>query len=334
MTTLPLTTFHPQPPTVLPPLELPWQPVSPRLQLGEGVTWSGAQHAFLGCDIDGGLVWRLRFEGETLKAQFEPVARFTNPSAVVETQHGEWLVSARDGIYVCSSDFSQQRLWCASPFDPAQERWNDARVGPDGAFWLMTIYEPRQPPLARLYRLDGSGTLAPVMQNLTVGNGLNWSADAQTLLWADTTAHTVYRKPMSELSALNGAGLIDSAVQTPLLRMTKKPDVPEGAVYAGRPDGCARDEVGHFWSACFEGGQLMRYALDGASVQAVPVPVRCPTMPCFGGPDGRTLIVTSASHNRPPEELQAHPHSGHVLACRSPVAGPPPHLFHSEGRFF
>jgi len=35
------------------------------------------------------------------------------------------------------------------------------------------------------------------------------------------------------------------------------------------------------------------------------LPVRCPTMPCFGGADGKTLFVTSASHNRSAGELAA-----------------------------
>ncbi|MEJ7138261.1 SMP-30/gluconolactonase/LRE family protein [Amphibiibacter pelophylacis] len=330
--TMSATTPSPNPQTVLPPLELPWQPVSPRLQLGEGVCWSEDQQAFFGCDIDGGSVWRLRFDGTKIDgAQFDTVAHFTDPSACVQTVHGEWLVSARDGIYACSADFSQQRLWVPSPFDTAQERWNDARIGPDGAFWLMTIYEPRQPPLARLYRLDGTGVLTPQMQGLTVGNGLNWSADARTLLWADTTSHSVYS---ADFPLESTADPIDSAAQSAVLRLPRKTDLPEGQAYGGRPDGCARDETGHFWSACFEGGQLLRYGLDGAAVQSVPVPVRCPTMPCFGGPDGRTLIVTSASHKRPADELAAHPHSGHVLACRSAVAGPAPHRFQREHRFF
>jgi sugar lactone lactonase YvrE len=53
------------------------------------------------------------------------------------------------------------------------------------------------------------------------------------------------------------------------------------------------------------------------------LPVRCPTMPCFGGPDLRTLYVTTASANRPPQELAHTPLAGRVLRLRVDVPGLP-----------
>jgi len=46
-------------------------------------------------------------------------------------------------------------------------------------------------------------------------------------------------------------------------------------------------------------------------------------MPCFGGPDLRTLYVTTARLNRPPEELAVQPLAGCVLALRVDVPGLP-----------
>ena len=69
--------------------------------------------------------------------------------------------------------------------------------------------------------------------------------------------------------------------------------------YEGRPDGATVDARGHYWVAMFEGGQLLRFAPSGERVAALATPVQCPTMPCFGGDDLRTLFVTSA-RQRPP----------------------------------
>ena len=55
----------------------------------------------------------------------------------------------------------------------------------------------------------------------------------------------------------------------------------------------------------------------------MPLPVRCPTMPCFGGDDLRTLYVTTSREKRPPAELAAQPWAGHVLQCRVDVPGLP-----------
>jgi sugar lactone lactonase YvrE len=66
---------------------------------------------------------------------------------------------------------------------------------------------------------------------------------------------------------------------------------------------------------------------QGEVVAQFDLPARCPTMPCFGGPDLRTLYVTTASHQRPAAELQAFPHSGCVLAARVDVPGLPANFF-------
>jgi sugar lactone lactonase YvrE len=97
--------------------------------------------------------------------------------------------------------------------------------------------------------------------------------------------------------------------------------------YGGRPDGAAVDVEGHYWVAMFEGGRLLRLSPSGEVVAEFPLPARCPTMPCFGGPDGRTLYVTTARHGRPAAELEALPHSGCVLAARVEVPGLPANFF-------
>jgi sugar lactone lactonase YvrE len=55
----------------------------------------------------------------------------------------------------------------------------------------------------------------------------------------------------------------------------------------------------------------------------VALPVRCATMPCFGGADLKTLYITTARQNRPSEELARQPWAGCVLQLRVDVAGLP-----------
>ena len=73
----------------------------------------------------------------------------------------------------------------------------------------------------------------------------------------------------------------------------------------------------------FEGQRLLKFSPTGQLLQEIELPVRCPTMPCFGGDDLRTLYVTSASYNRSDEELQELPLSGFVIATRVDVPGLP-----------
>ena len=95
----------------------------------------------------------------------------------------------------------------------------------------------------------------------------------------------------------------------------------------GRPDGAAVDREGCYWVALFEGARIQRYAPDGRLLAEYPVPARCPTMVCFGGPDRRTLYVTSARTGRSDEELAAFPHSGSLFAMPVETPGLPEHRF-------
>ena len=91
----------------------------------------------------------------------------------------------------------------------------------------------------------------------------------------------------------------------------------------GRPDGAAVDAEGCYWTALFEGGRIQRYAPDGRLLAEHAVPARCPTMVSFGGPDRKTLYVTSARTGRSESELAGLPHSGSLFAMPVDVPGLP-----------
>ena len=93
--------------------------------------------------------------------------------------------------------------------------------------------------------------------------------------------------------------------------------------YGGRPDGASVDSQGNYWVAMFEGQRLLQFAPSGELLAEIALPVRCPTMPCFGDDDLKTLYVTTARHQRPRAELEALPQSGCVLATRVDVPGLP-----------
>ena len=66
----------------------------------------------------------------------------------------------------------------------------------------------------------------------------------------------------------------------------------------GRPDGAACDAEGFYWSAGVSAGVLNRISPTGEIERKVMLPLAAPTMPCFGGPDLKTLYVTSLTTDR------------------------------------
>ncbi|MCW2716181.1 SMP-30/gluconolactonase/LRE family protein, partial [Pseudonocardia sp.] len=57
--------------------------------------------------------------------------------------------------------------------------------------------------------------------------------------------------------------------------------------------------------------------------RSIPLPCSNPTAPCFGGPDLRTIFVTSLRHGVAPDVLAAKPLSGGIFAVRVDVPGVP-----------
>lgn len=296
------------------PADLRPLPDVPASLLGESPLWHAGEGALYWCDIPGHRLERWHAaSGEHRGWDFD-----TDVACAAPLLGGGLLLALRDGLWTFDPSSGRRQRLCDAPYDPQQERFNDGKADPWGRFWVSTLYEPRDRPAAGLYRFDASG-LQRIAGNATVGNGLAWSPDGGTMYWADTQAHRI--------DCLDYHGETGQASgRRPLAQFPpKEPSQPLDG-YGGRPDGAAVDSEGAYWVAMFEGARLLRLSPGGRVLQAVELPVRCPTMPCFGGPDLRTLFVTTARDKRPPEELARQPWAGCVLSMRVEVPGLPTHF--------
>jgi sugar lactone lactonase YvrE len=291
---------------------LTWQalPVAPSL-LGESPFWHPEEAALYWCDIPGKVLHRWH----PASAEHRHWPQPSEPACAAPQLGGGLLVAYRDGLFTFNTTTGERQRLCAPPYDPQHERFNDGKADAQGRFWLGTIYEPRQPALAGFYCWSG-GQLKRLFDGITVSNGTAFSPNGRTLYRSDTTAHRIFAHTLEPFSGALGPAQLWAEFQR---RDSSQPLHS----YGGRPDGAAVDSEGHYWVAQFEGQQLLRLSPSGAVVQHIPLPVRCPTMPCFGGPDLRTLFVTTSRQNRSAEELTQQPLAGCVLAARVPVAGLP-----------
>jgi len=286
---------------------------SPSL-LGESPMWHPREQVLYYCDIPGKRLNRFDpASGALSHWDFD-----TEPGSIAPRIDGSLLVAMRDGIFSFDPASGEREKLADAPYDPAHERFNDGKADPQGRFWVGTIYEPRDPAVAALYCFSDD-KLERRAEKITVSNGLAWSPDGRTMYWSDTKAHEVYAfdfDPASgELSRRRlFAGFPVKAANQDL------------AVYGGRPDGAAVDTEGCYWVAMFEGQRLLRLSPRGELIREVRLPVRCATMPCFGGADLKTIYLTTAREKRPVEELARQPHAGCVLSLRVDVAGLPANM--------
>ena len=285
----------------------------PPARLGESPLWHPVEQVLYWCDIPGHQLHRYRPEtGEHRHWGFP-----SEPSCCVPLAGGGLLLAMRDGIWRFDADSGERSLVAAPPYDPAGERFNDGKVDAQGRFWVGTIDDQRQ-PRAALYRL-ASGSVERMADGITASNGLAFSPDGATMYWADTKAHAVYAFDLESREGRLSRRRIFQQFAPPIASQAL-------AAYGGRPDGATVDAEGAYWVAMFEGQRLLRFAPDGKLLTELPLPVRCPTMPCFGGLDLKTLYITTARDKRTAEELAAQPLAGCVLQLRVDVPGLPAHL--------
>jgi sugar lactone lactonase YvrE len=276
-----------------------------RVQLGECPVW----------DADGQVLFFVDIKGMALH-RFHPA---TGEHAVVTMPEeigciglrkgGGFIAGFRSGLWLLDAQGGREAFLADNPEDQRTSRFNDGRVDPAGRFLAGTIDEPKDGAKAHLYRIDRRG-LATLAGGLLTSNGVAFSPDGRTLYHSDTPTFTVWRYAYDPASG--------EATDKALFARLEPTETDRG-----RPDGAAVDAEGCYWTALFEGGRIQRYAPDGGLLAEYPVPARCPTMVCFGGPELKTLYVTSARTGRSGDELKAFPHSGSLFSMPVDVPGLP-----------
>jgi len=271
--------------------------------LGECPVWSVDEQALFWVDINAPSLNR-----------FDPLTgrntAWTMPASIgcfALRQSGGFIAALRNGFWLLDQNGKLENRICAAPYEPAHHRFNDGRADPQGRFWVGSMNEKRDASSAKLYRLDADFRLTAMVSQIMTSNGLAFSPDRRTMYHADTPTRTIH------------AWDFDAATG----------DIANCRIFAqfqgetDRPDGGAVDREGCYWSAFYRGGKVVRLSPRGEIVAEFAVPAMCPTMCAFGGPDLKTLFVTSARQHRDPEELERLPRSGGIFAMRVSVPGMP-----------
>lgn len=253
-----------------------------RFKLGEGPHYDAAARTLYWVDIIAGEAWSLEVEtGATRSWSFgQPV------SAVVPRAKGGLLVARAHGLVLLDPATGRQTEFAAPEGNLAGNRSNEARVDPQGRFWLGTMQNNIGPddedlPVTRsagaLYRILPDGTFAQMAAGIGISNTLCWDEARGRLYFGDSLAGTI--------SVYDWDG--------------ESGDLSNRRLFAppherGVPDGSALDAEGHLWNARWGGSCLIRYAPDGRIDRIIDMPVRQPTSCVFAGDDLKTLYVTSA----------------------------------------
>jgi sugar lactone lactonase YvrE len=303
----------------------PWQALTREPDgLSESPFWHPHEQRLYWVDIPGCRLARVLVEGAQAKGPVEYWPLGQEPGCIAPVQGGGLVMALRDGIYLAREWGGPLQALAAAPYDTGRLRFNDGKCDPQGRFWAGSMYEPRDQALGVLYALQGHNVQV-MAHGATTANGLAWSPDARTLYWADTAAHRVRAWDFDATSgAVTNERVFHQFASKPAGWVWGQPDP---SAYGGRPDGAAVDAEGAYWSAQYEGQRLVRLSPQGEVLAEIDTPVPCPTMPCFGGPDLRTLFITTSRQGRSDAELARYPLAGCIFSTRLDVPGLPVNFY-------
>jgi len=267
-------------------------------ELGEGPTWDPATGTLVWVDILASAVHRT--DPGTGRDTTRDTAQHVG--AAKPDTAGGLVVNLVEGVGRYGQGDGDFRWLARWPEDGV--RGNDAAVDPWGRLWAGTMRYDEDPGGGRLRRLDPDGTVAVVLDAVTISNGLGWSPDLRRMYYIDTPTRRV------DVFDVDAGGDVRGRR-------------PFAAVEAGSPDGLCVDADGAVWVALWDGGAIHRYTPDGQLDRALPLPVSRPTACTFAGPDLRDLYVTTARVGLAAPE----PHAGALLVVPGAGQGLPPTAF-------
>jgi sugar lactone lactonase YvrE len=262
---------------------------------GEGPVWHPGWGGLRFVDMLAGDVLTLKVDGSVERRHVGSVAAAVRPrrggGAVIGVERG-FALEHPDG-----SVTALPPLWS----DPGV-RMNEGGCDPDGRFYCGSMAYDQSAGAASLYRLDPDGSVAVVLGEVTVSNGLEWSPDGSLAYYNDTATLTI--------------SVFDYDAAEGLTNRRTFAELPDG----GRPDGLTVDADGGVWTAVSNGGAVYRYRPDGVLEEKVEVPARKVTACTFGGEHLDQLFITTSQEN---VDTRADPLAGALFRAEAGVSGMP-----------
>lgn len=287
--------------------------------LAEGPVWDGIRERVLWVDINAGHV----LAGELRGGQIVETERLSFPGtvgAVVCSAAGDLLVAGpRSLLTVPANSTRRAESPTTADFGPAlipadkNSRLNDGGCDPTGRFLvgslaLDDLHEERQEERQndeQLLRIESSGQITVIDDDLTLSNGLAWSPDGTWFYSIDTIPGLIWVRSYDSQSSQCGERQV-------FLKISD-----------GHPDGMCVDAEGNLWVAIWGAGEVRCYSPAGAPLATVEVAAPNTSSVAFVGPGLDTLLITTASEQLSATQIGRYPNSGKLFTVNVGVTGAP-----------
>lgn len=283
---------------------------SDRHILAEGPVWIADLATVIWVDIEKGSVFTGRLSGTSIIE----ISRYSfegQVGAAVPGDDGSLLVATHDRLVRLAPDGHRtDGPIIVSP--GTNSRANDGACDPAGRFLVGTLALDDREGQEVLYRWETNGSLTTMDSDLTLSNGLAWSPDGTLMYSTDTVPGIIWVRDYDVASGEFGS-------RRHHLHITQ-----------GFPDGICVDSRGYLWVAIWGEGEVRSFTPSGIADDTVRVPAPHVSSVAFVGADLNLLLITTASRDLSPAELEQHPDAGCLFIAELPTAGFPSTLWASS----
>ena len=266
--------------------------------LGEGPVWDARAQTLYWLDI---LSKRIYANADVIAELDDFIGCLTL------RQRGGLILAKRLSFWTFDLVAASSTFLAAPADEPATNRFNDGKCDPRGRFLAGTMNLNEKDPTGSLYSFDGN-SITKLLSDVTISNGMTWSADGKTFYYIDT--------PTRQVQAFD-YDLDSGAIANPRIAVT----IPASL---GWPDGMTSDSQGNLWIAMWGGAQVTKWnPHTGQLLEQIPVPALQPSSCVFGGKNMNELFITSACKDMDDAALTKYPLSGGVFRVETNVEGMP-----------
>jgi sugar lactone lactonase YvrE len=270
--------------------------------LGEGALWNNRTGELMWVNIKGEILNFYNPQTGNNKEMFTGQMVGT----VVPAESGIVLVALQNGIYSFDPETGSKTLLADPEADKPDNRFNDGKCDPSGRFWAGTMSTVGGGKVGALYRFDPDSSIHLVIDQVSISNGIVWSADKTKMYYIDTPTMKVMGYDYDDATG---------EISNPKVAV----EIPRGI---GAPDGMTIDADGNLWVALWGGSAVGCFNPEtGELIRKIEVPAKNVTSCAFGDDDLGTLYITTARESTSEEDLEKYPHAGGVFKVRPGVYG-------------
>lgn len=217
---------------------------------GEGPIWSPRW---------GGLRWVDMLVGDILHLEPDSgaVSRWHvgTVAAALRPRSAGGAVIATDREFVVADTVGGPVRSLGEVFNDSTIRFNDGACDPAGNFLCGTMAYDESAGRGTLYRLTPGGSVDVALADVTISNGLAWTADSSLTYYVDT--------PTGRIDVFDSDDTGKLANRRPFVTVAS----------VGSPDGLTVDAQGGVWVALWGGAAVHRYSSAGTLDDVIELPV-------------------------------------------------------------